>query len=90
MWRALILVALSGRPDAGSVRYEIEPCSVLGRLGDAGVGGMVCDEPIPGGWVSRTRWDDGRREQTTYRRQADGGLSSVTERWSADAGVEGR
>lgn len=87
MWRALVLVAMSAAPDAGRVRYHIDPCSVLGREGDAGVGGMRCDEPIPGGWISRTRWDDGRREQTTDRRHADGGLESVTLRWTADGGV---
>ena len=86
MWRTVMLAALSATPDGGAVRYHIDPCSVLGRLGDAGVGGMVCDEPIPGGWISRTRWDDGRRETTTFRRQPDGGVSSVTERWPADAG----
>jgi hypothetical protein len=89
MFRALVLLSLSGAPDAGRerVRYHIDPCLILGQLGDAGVGGTVCTDAIPGGYVERTQWEDGRREKTTYRRLPDGGLSSTTVRWLADAGV---
>lgn len=85
MWTLVLSLVVSGAPDKSKTRYEISPCSILGRL-DGGVGGMECTEPIPGGFVTKLQWEDGRRERVTVRR-IDGGTVETVERWAADAGV---
>ncbi|MER2563570.1 MAG: hypothetical protein ABTQ32_22770 [Myxococcaceae bacterium] len=83
MWKFVFAVVLSGAPQ--KAKYEISPCSILGRL-DGGVGGMECTEPISGGFVTKLHWEDGRRERVTSRR-VDGGIVETVERWAADASV---
>lgn len=85
MWKLVVAVVLSGAPEKARTRYEISPCSILGRV-DGGVGGMECFEPIPGGFITTLEWDDGRRERVISRR-VDGGIVETVERWAADASV---
>lgn len=85
MWKLVVAVVLSGAPEKTRTKYEISPCSFLGRV-DGGVGGMECTAPIPGGSVTKLQWDDGRRERVTSRR-VDGGIVETVERWASDASV---
>ncbi len=54
MWKLVFALVVSGAPEKVRTKYEISPCSILGRL-DGGVGGMECSEPIPGGFISKLR-----------------------------------
>ena len=80
---AALLVALGadgGRP----VKYEIDPCSILGN-GDGGVGGLECMEPTRTGWIDRVFWNDGRRELREWTRLSDGGVSMTRTPFAPDA-----